>query len=186
MKRQSEILVSRDEAIVTDRCRLRYPDESDIPHIWSASQTPGFNDGLAWESPSSMAEIEEPLRRAQESWISGNEYSWTIESKENRDFVGWASLRRESGDREWSIGFWVHPSKQGRGFAVESAAAVLEFGFSRLDAKVITAAHAAWNTASGRVLQRIGMQHVRTSPSGLDENRDRDEWFEYEVRNDVQ
>lgn len=184
MKRTSYALVSPDEEIATARCRLRYPDEADIPHIWSASQTPKFNDGLAWESPSSMAEIREPLRRAQESWIAGSEYSWTIESRKNHNFVGWISIRRESGDREWSLGFWVHPSQQGRGFATECAAAVVEFGLSRLQAKVITAAHAAWNTASARVLRRIGMERVRTDPGEPEKNRDRVEWVQYEIRAD--
>lgn len=184
MIRQNEDLVGRNEKIVTVRCRLRYPDETDIPHIWSASQAPKFNEGLAWDPPSSMAEIKKPLRRAQESYLSGNEYSWTIESRKNREFVGWISIRKESGDREWSIGFWIHPTKQGQGFATECAAAVLEFGFSRLGAKVITAAHAAWNTASARVLRRIGMEHVRTNLSGSKKNHERVEWFEYEARVD--
>jgi ribosomal-protein-alanine N-acetyltransferase len=176
--------LSLDEEIATARCRLRYPDETDIPHIWSASQTPNFNDGLAWEPPSNMAEIGEPLRRAQESWISGNEYSWTIESRKNRDFIGWISIRRESGDRTWSLGFWIHPVKQGQGFATECAAAVLELGFSRLGAKVITATHAKWNTGSARVIQQIGMEQVRTKASELRKDPERAEWLEYEVRAD--
>ncbi|MFK8052410.1 MAG: GNAT family N-acetyltransferase [Woeseiaceae bacterium] len=184
MKRRSKVFVCRDEEIATARCRLRYPDESDIEHIWSASQTPNFNDGLAWDPPSSMAEIREPLQRAQESWISGDEYSWTIESRKNGDFVGWISIRRESGDTEWSLGFWIHPTEQGKGFAAECAAAVLEFGFSRVGAKVITAAHAAWNTASSRVLRQIGMQHARTNPSGPKNNGEQVEWLEYEARTD--
>ncbi len=184
MNRQIEVPVSRDEEIATARCRLRYPDESDIPHIWSASQTPNFNDGLRWSPPSSIAEINEPLRQAQESWASGTEYSWTIESRENRDFIGWISIRRESTDRQWSIGFWVHPAKQGQGFATECAASVLEFGFSRLGAEIITAAHATWNIASGRVLHRIGMKHVRTNPRGFRKNHKWVEELEYEVRSE--
>lgn len=181
MKRQSETPLKHDEEIVTTRCRLRFPDEADIPHIWSASQTPGFNDGLAWKSPANISEIEAPLRKAQESWFSGDEYSWTIKLLANHDFIDWISIRKESEDREWSIGGWVHPANQGQGFATECVAAVLEFGFSRLGARVITAAHAAWNTASGHVLRRIGMEHVRTKPGKVEKN---DEWFEYEPRAD--
>jgi len=184
MNLQNETLVSRDEEIFTARCRLRYPDESDIPHIWSASQTPNFNDGLRWEPPANIVEIKEPFRQAQESWDSGREYNWTIESKENYDFIGWISIRREPEAGEWSIGFWVHPTMQGQGFATECASSVLEFGFSRLKAKVITAAHATWNTASSRVLRRIGMNCVRTNPKGFKKNRQWVEEFEYEVRSD--
>ena len=179
-----EALGSPEKEITTARCRLRYPDESDIPHIWSASQTPNFNDGLRWDPPSSMAEIEEPLRRAQESWASGDEFSWTIESRENRDFIGWISIRREIGDRQWSIGFWVHPTRQGQGFATECAASVLELGFSHLGAKTITAADATWNTPSSRVLRRIGMNYVRTNPKGFRKNHEWVEECEYEIRPD--
>lgn len=182
MNRKNEVSVSPDEVINTSRCRLRYPDETDIPHIWSASRTPHFNDGLRWQPPSDIAELKEPLQSAQASFTSGIEYSWTIESREDRDFVGWISIRKESGEREWSIGFWVHPTKQGQGFATECAAAMVEFGFSRLGAEVITARHATWNVASGRVLKRIGMTRTRLIPRGIRKN---DEWveeLEYEIR----
>lgn len=184
MNRQNEIPVGRDEEIATARCRLRYPDESDIPHIWSASQTPNFNDGLRWEPPSNIDEIKGPLQRVQELWAAGHEYAWTIECRANGDFIGWISIRRESQDREWSIGFWVHPTKQSQGFATECAASIVEFGFSRLDAKVITAAHAAWNTASAGVLRRIGMKYVRTNPRGFKKNQQWVEELEYEIRPD--
>ncbi len=184
MNRQNKVLVGCHEKISTARCRLRYPEASDIPHIWSASQTPHFNDGLRWAPPSNIAEIKEPLRRAQEAWAAGSEYGWTIESKENRDFIGWISIRKESTDREWSIGFWIHPAKQGQGFATECAASVLEFGFSRLGAEIITAAHATWNTLSRRVLRRIGMKYVRTNPRGFKKNHEWVEELEYEIRRD--
>lgn len=82
------------------------------------------------------------------------------------------------------MGFWVHPTMQGQGFATECALATLEFGFSRLHAKVMTAAHAAWNAASGRVLRRIGMKYVRTNPRGFKKNREWVEELEYERRSD--
>lgn len=173
MNRRIDMPVDRDEVIVTDRCRLRYPVESDIPHIWSACQTPTFNDGLPWGPPASIAEINEPFRAAQARWVSGDEYSFAIDAQATREFIGWISIRRESESGAWSIGFWVHPRQQGQGFATECAAAMLDFGFKQLNAKLITAAHAAWNTASGRVLHRIGMRYIRTNPLGFCKN---DEW----------
>ena len=170
-----DIHVDRDEVIVTDRCRLRYPQESDIAHIWSACKTPHFNDGLPWGPPASIAEIKQPFRAAQARWVSGDEYSFAVESQATREFIGWISIRREAEAGSWSIGFWVHPKQQGQGFASECAAAILDFGFSRLDATLITAAHAVWNAASGRVLRRIGMRRVRTNPTGF---RNNDEWVE--------
>ena len=184
MNRPDDIGIRRDESIVTDRCRLRYPEESDIAHIWSASQTPYFNDGLRWSPPDDVAEIKAPFRAAQARWSTGEEYSFAIESKSNGEFIGWISIRREPEEGVWSIGFWTHPTWQGRGFAAECAAAVVKFGFVRLNASLITAAHAPWNTASGRVLKRIGMRYVRSNPTGFKKNREWVEELEYEIRPD--
>lgn len=178
------MLITPDEEILTNRCRLRYPHVSDIAHVWSASRTSGFNDGLAWDPPSDISELEEPLNHSWDAWIEGNAYSWTVESKENGAFIGRIVIRREVHDREWSIGFWIHPIKQGKGYASEVAKAIIEFGFTRLKADVITAAHATWNQASGAVLQHIGMTWVRTNPRGFRKQGNWVEEFEYEIRND--
>ncbi len=174
--------IDPEERIETARCRLRYPDASDLPHIWSAARTPGFNDGLRWAPPSSRDEIADALRRAQAAWATGEEYGWAIERRESGAFLGWISIRRTPQDRVWSIGFWVHPTRQGEGYATECAARVLRFGFSRLGAEAITAAHATWNTASGRVLQRIGMTLTGTNPKGFEKNGAWVEEYEYEMR----
>ncbi len=182
MNSQRSDPINADEEIVTARCRLRFPHVSDIPHIWSASRVPRFNDGLSWEPPASIDEIEEPLRRAQSSWTSGSEYSWAIEAKDFSEFIGWISIRREASNGEWSIGFWIHPSRQGEGYATECASSVMAFGFSRLGAEIVSASHATWNVASGKVMRRIGMQYVRNNPKGFRKNDQWVETLEYECR----
>ena len=182
MNQPDDIRVDRSETLVTARCRLRYPDASDIPHIWSACQAPGFNDGLPWGPPASIADIDEPFRAAQARWIAGDEYSFAIESAATRDFIGWISIRRESEHGEWSIGFWIHPRWQGSGFATESAKAIIDYGFTRLNASLITARHAVWNAASGRVLEHVGMRRVRTVANGFRKNDTWVEEYEYAIR----
>ena len=182
MKSQPDQPVSKTETIITDRCRLRFPQDSDIPHIWTATRTPHFNDGLSWDPPARIEDIREPFRKAQASWDTGDHYNWSIESKVGDDFIGWMSIRKEARDGEWSIGYWIHPEQQDHGYATECALALVEFGFSRLGAETVSASHASWNTASGHVLERIGMSYVRTNPEGFRKN---DEWIEtreYEVR----
>lgn len=178
-------MIPTHEQILTKRCRLRYPDESDIPHIWSASRTPGFNNGMAWEPPSEISELNEPLQRNQDNWKSGHAYNWTVEGRDSREFIGRISIRREQNDSEWSIGYWIHPTQQNRGYATEAAEAIVLFGFSRLHATIITAAHVTWNHASGQVLQRIGMSRVRTNPKGFRKQGKWVEEYEYEIRADT-
>ena len=176
------MMISIDEQILTKRCRLRYPNESDIPHIWSASRAPGFNDGMQWEPPSEISELHEPLQRNQSGWEDGNAYNWTVESRDKGEFIGRIAIRRTQHDGEWSIGYWTHPTQQNKGYASEVAQAIIHFGFSRLHATVITSAHATWNHASGRVLQHAGMLRVRTNPKGFKKHGKWVEEFEYEIR----
>lgn len=174
--------ISPTEEIFTPRCRLRHPDESDLVHIWSATRVAGFNDGMPWDPPKHIDDLTAPLERARADWRAGVHFTWTVEARSTREFLGRISIRREEGAAVWSIGFWIHPQHQGRGYATEVAAALVDFGFSRLDAECITAAHAAWNQASARVLERIGMIFVRSNPRGFVKRGAWVEEREYEIR----
>lgn len=176
------MLIDQNEEIITKRCRMRFPSETDIPHVWSATRYAGFNDGMLWDPPVDIDELHEPLQRNRQNWDEGTAFTWTIESKESCEFIGRVSIRREDGTDEWSIGFWIHPLMQGNGYATEVAQAVVEFGFSRLDTSLITAAHATWNEASGKVLERVGMTRVRKNPRGFKKRGKWVEEFEYEIR----
>lgn len=178
------LVIPPDEEILTVRCRLRYPLESDMRHVWTATRTPGFNDGLTWDPPSNISELYEPLKRSWDSWAEGSAYSWSVESRESGDFLGRIAIRREAHHGIWSIGFWIHPTEQGNGYASEVSKAIIEFGFARLKADVITAAHATWNHASGTVLRRVGMIQVRTNPRGFRKKGRWVEELEYELRAD--
>ncbi len=173
--------VPADEVILTDRCRLRYPDEADIPHVWSASLVPGFNDGLAWEHPKNAKELEARLKETREAWAKGSAYAWTAECPETGSFIGRIVIRREDKPGAWAIGYWIHPAHQGAGYATEIASAIVNFGFCRLGATAIRAAHATWNDASGKVLQRIGMRFVGSNPKGFQKRGKWVEEYEYEI-----
>lgn len=60
--------------------------------------------------------------------------------------------------REWEIGWAIHPDEWGKGFAVEAAQRLLEFAFADLGAHRVVAFSHAQNTASLRVMQKLGMQ----------------------------
>jgi ribosomal-protein-alanine N-acetyltransferase len=168
--------------ILTDRCRLRYPNEADIPYVWSASQTPGFNEGVAWPPPAHMEELRERLRRSWDAWANGKFYGWTAERRADAAFLGRIDISRGETPGQWSIGFWIHPSHQRHGYAVEIASAMVGFGFRELKAEVITAAHEPWNAASAKVLARIGMIVVQPGPGGLPQQGGSRDLIEYEIR----
>ena len=60
------------------------------------------------------------------------------------------------------IGYWIGMPFWGRGYATEAAAEVLRYGFEERGLHKIFAWHFGGNLASGRVLQKIGMQYEGT------------------------
>jgi RimJ/RimL family protein N-acetyltransferase len=57
------------------------------------------------------------------------------------------------------MGYELDPNYWGKGYATEAATAVLNFGFAELKVHRIGANAVAENTASLRVLEKIGMQY---------------------------
>lgn len=59
--------------------------------------------------------------------------------------------------REWEIGWTLHPQVWGKGYASESARALLAYAFTQLNAHRVVAFCHAENEASRRVMEKIGM-----------------------------
>ncbi len=57
-----------------------------------------------------------------------------------------------------SLGYWTGPEYWNKGYCTEAGRAVMEFGFEELGMERIFCTHLAHNPASGRVMQKLGMQ----------------------------
>lgn len=86
---------------------------------------------------------------------------WLIHEKGVESPCGFCGfLPRKELDRAELI-YGLAPSVWGRGYATESARAVMEYGFETLNLPKIAAAADVPNAASVRVLERLGMRFVR-------------------------
>ncbi len=153
--------------LTTERLLLRAPSRKDFPHIFSATRYAGFNDGMLWEPPTTIDELEVPLANGLQAWEEGIGYGFAFERKTDGQFLGRISIRQEREENVWSIGFWTHPSQQGQGYMQEAVQAILQLGFERLGAQRIEACHACWNKASERVLQKRGFRFLRYIEQGF-------------------
>jgi [ribosomal protein S5]-alanine N-acetyltransferase len=81
--------------------------------------------------------------------------------KSNGLLIGGCGIRRESQSScVANLGWAVNPEFQGRGFATESAQALVHFGFEQLHLKVIYATCDTRNIASWKVMEKLGMIQV--------------------------
>lgn len=80
--------------------------------------------------------------------------------KDDHAFLGWCGLRKEVNTAETDIGFRFLRQEWGKGYATEAALACLKFGFEQVELpEIIGRAHVA-NSASIKVLRKIGMQEI--------------------------
>jgi len=100
-----------------------------------------------------------------EAWIGGHEEalargeSLTLAITEPAEgVIGAISLALKGADRRAELGYWIAVSCWGRGYATEAARAVVQYGFTTLGLNRIEAIHLTRNPASGRVMEKIGMQ----------------------------
>lgn len=146
---------------------LCQPKESDVPHIFSASRFPGFNDGMLWEPPEQEEQIKASLIRSLTAWADGRGFSFSIYEKLKDTFLGRISIRATPDPTIWNVGFWTHPTQQSKGVMTEALHSILQFGFETLKAQSIEAEYATWNKASERVLSNNGFQFVEHIPQGF-------------------
>lgn len=80
---------------------------------------------------------------------------WAVIAKENDDFIGWCGLKFNEED-EIDIGFRFFQKEWGKGYATESAKATIKYGVSNLKMNHFVGRAAKENSASVKVLEKIG------------------------------
>jgi RimJ/RimL family protein N-acetyltransferase len=87
------------------------------------------------------------------------QYHLGIVQNDTFELIGTARLGVSApAHRDGDIGYGVRRDLWGRGIATDAARLLLDFGFDTLGLHRISAVHHPDNVASGRVLQKLGMQ----------------------------
>ena len=86
---------------------------------------------------------------------------WTARRARSNSFVGWFCLWPEdAGVAE--LGYRLRRAQWGQGLASEGASALIDWGFNVAGYDKIIASTMAANQASRRVLEKCGLEHIRT------------------------
>lgn len=88
-------------------------------------------------------------------------YVWTARKTATDSFVGWFCLSPRT-ETLAEIGYRLRREDWGQGLASEGALALIDWGFSTAGYDRVIACTMAVNTRSRRVMEKIGMKHVRT------------------------
>jgi RimJ/RimL family protein N-acetyltransferase len=92
---------------------------------------------------------------------------WKLSPKEGGGAIGFCGLQplQETDPEEIEIGWWLARAFWGRGLATEAARMALRDGFERAGLQRIVAIAQPANTASIRVMRKLGMRFERLTES---------------------
>ena len=169
----------------TKRLQLRAASADDVELVWSASRIQGFNDGMTWDPPQTREELISIAKDNIDRWEEGTAYTFTVDLVETRMAIGRVAISCEDYPSLWNIGFWIHPDHWRCGYATEATRAVIDFGFKTLGATRITTAHAIWNMASKRVIEKLGFRFTCENPSGFVKQGKPVAEYEYAIEKDA-
>ena len=85
---------------------------------------------------------------------------WAVCLKETGKLIGNVYFEKQEPTEflTWEIGYVFNPIYYGKGYATESCRKILEYGFTKLNARRIVAMCNPENTASWKLLERINMR----------------------------
>lgn len=121
-------------------------DMTRIPHP--------YEDGVA----------EEWIRSTHEEFEKGEGATFAMTLREEGSLIGVIGLGCKDVHSTAELGYWVGKPYWNHGYCTEAARVVLAYGFEELRLNRIYAYHFKRNPASGRVMQKIGMQHEEDYP----------------------
>lgn len=93
---------------------------------------------------------------------------WAVEHKAGPEFIGWLGVTKVWAPPELmpasEVGWFIDRRYWGQGLATEGAWEALRFAFGSVGLDRVIARYNAANVASGRVMEKIGMQLWREFP----------------------
>jgi len=150
---------SGQPTLTTERLLLRPFDAADAPTVQKLAGDRAIADTtLAIPHPYPDGVAEQWIATHASDYAAGIQAAFAITLRPEGALVGAIGLLVSRVHLRAELGYWIAVSFWRRGFATEAGRAVLAFGFDVLRLHRIQAHYFTRNPASGRVLQKLGMQ----------------------------
>lgn len=152
-------LFARLPTLETPRLRLRKMTMADAQDVYGYSSDPEVSRHVLWDTHRSAGESRAYLRYILRQYRNNEPSSWGVELKETGHLVGTIGFmwwNREN--RSAEVGYSLARPQWNKGLMTEALRETIRFGFEEMHLHRIEAQHETSNPASGRVMEKVGMQ----------------------------
>ena len=146
--------LAKNRILETDRLMLRPITLDDAEDLFEYASDPE-NTKHTFPTHKSIEETE---------WVISNLFmcsplgNFAIELKENGKMIGTCDLRVNESEKSAELAYAINKKYWGNGYAPEAAKRLLELAFQDLKIERLWAKFSSKNPASGRVMEKIGME----------------------------
>lgn len=149
----------------TSRLRLRRFTEADEDDLVELDSDPEVMRFLTGGRPTPREEVRSRVLPAFMAFYERFEDLgfWAAEERSTGRFVGWFHFRPyRDGPPDIELGYRLRRPAWGQGYATEGSRALIHKGFTEMSVERVVAETLAVNTASRRVMEKVGLTYVRT------------------------
>lgn len=165
--------------IETERLIIRELIFDDAADLFEMDSDPEVHLYLENNPVKSIDEITQVISMLRNQYLKNGIARWAVVDKRTNECVGWSGLKYfdqplNNHNHFYELGYRFKKKHWGKGFATESAQAILTYGFTEMDLNALFAITDPCNENSKKVLIKLGFNFVETFDyDGYDTD-----WFE--------
>lgn len=146
--------------LVTPRLALRALRLEDLEDLYAYASDPQIDRYTPWQHYTSLDEAKADLDEFLGAYAQGELGAFGIEHRLDQKLIGIATFSPpHPHHRRAEIGYTISRQYWGRGYATEAVQELVRFAFDEMGLVRLEAVCLPDNTASSRVLEKVGMQY---------------------------
>lgn len=142
--------------------------KGDAADMFEYASNPAVTRYLTWDVHPNERFTANYLSYLQSRYRAGEFYDWAVTLKDSDKMIGSCGFTRFNfGAYSAEVGYVLNPMYWGRGIAPEALRRVIRFAFDTLGLNRIEAKCMAGNSASRRVMEKVGMSYEGTARESM-------------------
>ncbi len=149
----------------TERLWLRELEPEDAPHIFELDSDPEVHTYLGRQPITQLQQASDAIAFIRQQDVEKGIGRWAVIEKSTNAFLGWSGLKLISGPMHgqqdfYELGYRFMKKYWGKGYATETAQALVQYGFEVLNQTQLFAITDTGNDNSRKVLEKAGLRFV--------------------------